>query len=357
MKWILFMGAAITWTCGASALNIQLDYSYDTTNENFFGLNPTAKAAVDAAAADLGSVIVSPLAAITTDKYSGTNGTTIATWDWSLNYSDPRTGAAVTQDTFSFAANTVTFYVGMRPLTGTTLGQGGPGSSGFGISASGSPVENQWVGAVAAADASSDAAMKRGGGPIIGSYSGSLPPFGSTVANYTLNRGSMIGNLSLDNDSDNNGLVDDATTLAAYWQYDHTTAVAPGKNDLYSVALHELMHALGFGSSATWDSLHSGTTWTGSNVLALNGGSGVNMLSVDQSHIVDGYMSPTVSGGTSQEVAMDPSLTVGTRKYLTQMDLAFLRDLGYQTVPEPSTAVLLAVSIGMVGAVRRRQRS
>jgi hypothetical protein len=43
-------------------------------------------------------------------------------------------------------------------------------------------------------------------------------------------------------------------------------------------------------------------------------------------------MSRSIVNGAMQEVAMDPNITTGTRKYLTTLDLAFLRDIGYSTV-------------------------
>ncbi len=43
-------------------------------------------------------------------------------------------------------------------------------------------------------------------------------------------------------------------------------------------------------------------------------------------------MSQRITDGAMQEAAMDPNLTIGTRKYLTTLDLAFLRDLGYSTI-------------------------
>ena len=150
--------------------------------------------------------------------------------------------------------------------------------------------------------------------------------------------------------------TDSAATLANYWHYDRSTAVAAGKNDMYSVALHELMHVIGFGSSFTWDSKRIGSNWTGTNVIALTG-SGINALTVDGAHILDSTMSTRILDGTAQEAVMDPSITAGTRKTLTQLDLAYLRDLGYATVvPEPSVSVLLLIAIGMSSAGRRRRR-
>ena len=65
-------------------------------------------------------------------------------------------------------------------------------------------------------------------------------------------------------------------------------------------------------------------------------------------------MSTTLEGGLSQEVVMDPEITTGTRKYLTELDLAILRDLGYETIPEPSSSLLLLLSLAFPFSRRRR---
>ena len=335
----------------AHALSLQLDYSYDAANGNFFGLNPTAKAAVDAAAADIGNAILPSLGAIPTDTFNGTNGQTNVTIDWKVTFSNPSTGATVTLQTFTRLADDIVIYVGMRPLLGPTLGQGGPGGAGINLSGSGLPA--QWVGAVNNAQSASNAVMPRDGGPIVGSLRGSST-FGTATANYDLKYGAILGNLWLDSDSNNDGTVDSASLLDSYWHYDHTSAVAAGQNDMYSVALHELIHSIGFGSSESWTSLVSGTTWLGAQATQLNGGSGTNLVSPDGAHIASGLMSPRLSDSVMQEAVMDPTLTAGTRKSLTQLDLAFLRDLGYATIPEPSVAAL--ASLGAVLLWRRRRR-
>jgi hypothetical protein len=66
-------------------------------------------------------------------------------------------------------------------------------------------------------------------------------------------------------------------------------------------------------------------------------------------------MSPRVKDGVLQEAVMDPSILTGTRKYLTQMDLAFLRDLNYVTIPEPSTVALCVSGLLCIGRQRRRR--
>ena len=180
---------------------------------------------------------------------------------------------------------------------------------------------------------------------------------GTSTSTYALQYGAIAGSLVFDNDTDNNGATDSLTQLANYWHYDPATPVASGKNDFYSVALHEMIHALGLGTADTWTSLHSGTTWLGGNALALNGGSGLNLVSADGGHIAEGIMSPRLSDGVLQEAVMDPSITSGTRKYLTQMDMAFMRDIGYVTVPEPSAALMISLVLACAGMRRTRTRN
>jgi hypothetical protein len=227
----------------------------------------------------------------------------------------------------------------MRPLAGSTLGQGGP--SGAGIQLNGQGSSAQWNAALDKAEMNSTPGMLRGGGPIIGQLSGSIS-LGTTRGDYLVSFGAAVGSLSLDSDSNNDGLTDSPEFLANYWHYDHTTPVASGKNDFYSIALHEMIHAIGIGGSHTWNQMRSGSTWLGANAIALNGGTGVGLLEPDGSHIVSGKMSPRLFDGVLQEVAMDPSNTTGTRKYLTELDAAFLRDIGFAAVPEPSSGFLLA---------------
>ncbi|MCB1103839.1 MAG: PEP-CTERM sorting domain-containing protein, partial [Cephaloticoccus sp.] len=57
-----------------------------------------------------------------------------------------------------------------------------------------------------------------------------------------------------------------------------------------------------------------------------------------------------------QETAMDPDIAANQRKYLTELDLAGLQDIGYTAVPEPATLALLAGAGALGLAVRRRRR-
>jgi len=334
------LAAAISAAPLASALVLELDYG----NQAFFNGNVTAKAAVDAAAADLSAAITTFLAPLNTDVFTGTApDTSFAEFDFSFGYTNPFTGAAETIATPTSAADTVTIYVGQRFLTGNTLGQGGPGGAGIGIQTS-SFNQTSLATAVADANAQSNAALSRNAGPTIGSLSGSV---GS--ANYDVSYGIHVGNLWFDSDTDNNNVED-----FNGWHLDHTAPVAAGKSDLYSVALHELLHAIGIGSSESWDAMVDGTDWLGANANALNG-TGIGLIDADGGHIAADVQSVTIDTNMMQEVVMDPNLTTGTRKTLTQLDLAFLQDIGYETVaiPEPGTA-LLAAGFGLLTLRRRR---
>lgn len=308
------------------AINISVQYAPGTLF--YSGIDGTAKAAINAAAADVSEAITTSLNAITTDVYTGTNASTTVTFDWSFNYTDPSTGGSATIDVATIAAETVTLFVGTRSLYGSTLGQGGPTGIGLQLGASGFPSESP--AAVNDGAVQSELALTRGGGPVIGTLDRTWNWSGYTE-DYSVDYGISYGSLALDNDSNDNGSPDSAAVLDNYWHWDHTTSVASGKNDLYSVALHEILHAVGLGTSESWNDLTSGTTWNGSEVQAITG-SGANLIDGAGSHIAEDVMSTRISDGSPQEVVMDPTITRGSRKELTTLDLAFLRDIGYETV-------------------------
>ena len=117
---------------------------------------------------------------------------------------------------------------------------------------------------------------------------------------------------------------------------------------------------LGIGTADSWDDEVSGMDWAGSEVAALLG-DGSGTVDDDLVHINEGTTGQVFGigdgavEGATQEVVMDPTILVGTRKYLTAVDMAFLRDIGWQTVPEPSSLVLLGA--GALAVLARRRRS
>jgi hypothetical protein len=308
------------------AINIAIDYSHDT----FFASHPVAMAALEAAAADVSSAITTTLNATVDTNSSTVNGSSV-TFDFRYIYENPTTGAEQIINSAVMPANEFRIFVGVRNLTGITLGTGGPGAAGL-SAGGGSANFADFTTAVNNAAAAGSANMQRGGGATIATLSGALNVPGQGSAPFSIDFGSTVGNLWFDVDSDNNGAADNDVALDAYWHYDHTAPVAAGKNDLYSVAIHEILHSLGVGASKSWTSkVSGGDDWTGAEVIAQIG-SGVNILEADSKHIVGGKVSTRISDGAPQEAVMDPSITTGNRKSLTNLDLAFLRDIGWQTI-------------------------
>ncbi len=297
---------AATWlgsTLAAGAFTVAIDYSHDT-NDYFGAGNPDgaaagaqAKAALEAAATFYNGIINDHFSAITP---SGVNS-------WTIKFPHPSTGLETTISDPHIPADTYVIYAGGRSLSGTTLGKGGYG----GYNASG---YSSWF----------ETLRQRGQG--------------STAEENFVKWG---GAITFDNDT------------PGQWHYDHTTTTGlAGKSDFYSVALHELGHALGLGTSDAWNNDTSGSSFTGPNATAAYGGSNPP---VAPGHWAEGTTS-TVYGDptTTQEAMMDPSITVGTRKLATELDIAAMKDIGWEIVPEPSAITLLSLS-GLVLTLRRKR--
>lgn len=123
-------------------------------------------------------------------------------------------------------------------------------------------------------------------------------------------------------------------------------------NDFYSVAQHELGHLLGFGTAESFDGKIVGTNFVGAN-------SGTVALEpLGLGHWAQGTLS-TINGVGSFEVAMDPSITMGTRKNMTDLDWNGMRDLGWQVsaVPEAAPSTLLLAGLLSLGWLARRRRN
>lgn len=328
--------ACLMATSRAWAIEIELQF----TDTSQFNTNATARAAIQQAATDIGQVITSSLTAVNdySWEHNITSGTqTLETsFDWNFAYTDAALGGTVNL-TELLPADTVRIFVRGQSLSGSTLGNGGSAGIGFssqyGIRTTSGPIgqgtlQNQFVMAIDDHQDSAESEYLRGSGPVISTLAGTASvEFATSTATYTasapyeVSYGPTFGTLAFDTSFSGD--------FTDYWHIDHTTPVAANKNDLYSVAVHEILHALGVGSSETWNSLRNGTTWLGSEANALNGG-GVGLVTTD--HIAPNTMSQSIVDGAAQETAMDPSITQGTRKYLTTLDLAFLRDLGYETI-------------------------
>jgi hypothetical protein len=273
---------------------IVFDYTYDT--EEFFSGDNSGRQTYLEAAGDYIANIISPTAlnAITP---GGSNS-------WEAIFTHPGTDEQVNLENPTYAANVYTIYAGGHELGGSTLGVGGTGGfSSFGVAG--------W----------SDAIRYRG--------------------NSTYSTG-WGGSLSFD--------------TATSWYFDNDiNTVEPfgGMFDFFSVAVHEIVHALGFGTTTSWNSLVSNDTFVGAYATALAGENPA--LADGNGHWAIGTMSTIFGTATAQETAMDPDIAANQRKYITSLDVAGLQDIGYTAVPEPATMALCGGIGALVFVILRRR--
>jgi len=245
-------------------------YTYDTNN--FFNTQ-AKKDLFEKAVNDIVGRLGDTLTAIS----SGSGNS------WTASFPHPGTGSTQQIPNLAVGANELIFYVGGREL-GTTLGMGGPGA----YSASGS----------------SDflANVKTRGEAGVNSDTDFAPWGGAITFDTTTN-----------------------------WHFGETTSgLENDESDFYSVALHELTHALGFGGSDSWEAQIASGKFTGAASVAEYDGSGNVPLNAGRDHWAEG----TEDDG--EEVAMDPTVTVGTRKVMTNLDFAALKDIGWEVLPRVS---------------------
>ncbi len=272
----------------ALALNIHFDYSFDSNN--FFDTQ-AKKDVLENAAAFFETRITDTLSAI----QPGTPNTFTAI------FSDPGTGSNRSVVDLTVPADTLIVYVGGRSLSGNTLGQGGPGGY-----------------SVGGTSAFIDTAITRGQGTTADDVRNPRDGSGNVIEETAVEFAPWGGALTFDTDADANW----------YFDPDVTTDADIVGNDFYSVALHELGHLLGLGTADSWSNQVVNGTFTGSAATAANNGANVP-VQAGGGHWAEGTQSTLPGTTTQQEAAMDPSITTGTRKRFTELDLAGLQDVGW----------------------------
>ena len=290
----------------AQAMQIKLDYSYDSNN--FFGAgNPSgaaagayAKAALEAAASFYSEILNDTLSAVSAPApfvSSASNGT--VNWNWTMHFKNPSNGVNLTLPSQRINANEYRIYVGARSISGNTLGIGGPGGFGWSSVPSGTFAPSE-----------------------ITQIEQITEQFGNTVTT----RGETSGFSSW------GGAVTFDRDAAANWHFNYPAEPTGNKNDFYSVAIHEMAHALGLGASEQWNNWVSNSRFTGPAVVAEYGGPAPLKCSGGCGHWAEGTQSTILGTSIPQEAAMDPTVTNGTRKVLTTLDAAALTDIGWEVV-------------------------
>lgn len=344
-------------------LNITLDYTHDdyfTNPANPYGA--IAVAALEAAAAELSTVLGNNYGAITSDTVSGTSNGTTANLRVNYTYVNPQDkNTTVRRSAAGLRQDEIVIYIGAQTLGNFTFAESSTGVAGIQIGGSGTGAN--WAAAVSAAEAAANQRFGRGGETILSSISSSAP-LGGTTASFDLDFGPAVGSIWF-NDSMGDDIPGQPATRDTwevnnnFWHYDHTTPVGTGKIDLFSVALHEIIHVLGYGTSDNWENFIVGNEWTGPAVTAIIG-EGAIALEDDHFHIRDGLESPGYLDGVVRQTVMNSFPLVGERDQLTVLDLAFLSDMSYNVVvtpvPEPGASLLLSLT-GLLGlSLRRRSR-
>jgi len=297
MRRTLPIALALTLSPALASANINIEFDY-TYSSSFIGA--IQKDILESAASVFESRITDTLGAITSG--GGTQ--------FHPKFFNPSVeNAEVNLTNQSFAQNELRIYVGAYDLGGSTLGEGGPG--GYGATGNQTYFDT----------------LMRG---QTGSPNHDFGPWGGALS-FNSSYGSW------------------------YFDTDTSTTETFSGADVYSVAIHEIAHILGFGTADSWDFHVSANTHDFNGVYT-----GTQDLYVDNAHWAEG-LTRTINGSGSFETAMDPTITLGTRKTMTDLDWKALQDIGWQiapvvAVPEPEAWVFLLAGLGLVSLASVRNR-
>ena len=121
-----------------------------------------------------------------------------------------------------------------------------------------------------------------------------------------------------------------AFDTSTQWFFDATPnpfdIIPAGNVDFLSVAVHELGHVFGIGTSPAFDSFVSDSfLFNGPNAKALNGNNPIPLNS-DLNHVQDKIL----IGGMESKALMEASFSSEVRQLPAALDIALLVDIGYQ---------------------------
>lgn len=259
--------AALLSPPAAGTVSIKLDYSYDQSG--FFNSNDRRlllQAAADLVASKFNDTLTAILPV----------GTDI----WDAKFKNPATGVDVTRRNMTINANELLIFAGARSLGSTEGGNGDRG--GYFVQSS----RQSFI----------DTVQTRGNPGALASPATDVGPWGGSIA-FDTSKQWYFG-------TDPSGLNSQQL-------------------DFLSVAVHEFIHILGFGSTASWDNKVSNGKFNGTNAMATYGAA---VPLNDSDHFANTI---TFDG---QRPTMVPILNSGERLFPTKLDLATLKDAGWQLI-------------------------
>ena len=276
------------------ASGVEIDLRYDFDSSGFF--TSERRAALSAAVAVIQPWLQDNLHPISPDGKDCFTDTQVGNC-FMAQFANPSSGATTSVENLEVKQNELIVYAGARDLGGSTLGVGGAG--GFNVRGD--------LGFL-------NAVTTRGQTGASATPATDIAPWGGTLS---FNE-----------------------TRDWYIDPDPLTEEPFSGDDFFSVALHELIHLLGMSSgAASWNAHVDGVNFTGRASAAENNGNVELRVrddgSVDVAHWREGTDSFVAE--QSQEALMDPTLTVGVRKYPTELDFAALEDVGWMVGRELKT--------------------
>jgi hypothetical protein len=310
----------------ALAINIRVDYSYDNSPAGTFFNTQQKKDALEAAAARFSAIITTSLTSQSLpdnqlDPRIGFFHPTTGEYHEVSPAHGPESDVVRTapggntadeyRKPWTIPQNQWILYAGGRPLPSGVAGEGGTGT--------GTNITTVFQ--------AEDSHLSRGFRAT--SEQDSLPVWG--------------GAITFDSDG------------STAWHFDLNTPAPLAKVDFYSVALHEIGHALGLSASnwRDWNRWTPAAQFTGPVArAAYNADNGTSLSGLNvtgdehwQDGAYDSYIfhngNPnyvgTVGPGVKQDLMMEPTahFTVPIRRFeLTNVDVAALRDIGWSTIPQ-----------------------
>ncbi|RIK81718.1 MAG: hypothetical protein DCC67_07950 [Planctomycetota bacterium] len=264
----------------AAAITLEFDYRFDASG--FFGTAEApsaARRALELAARSF-TAFGDELAAIQPG----------AADHWTAAVTNPSTAQPATVADLAVPHGTVIVFAGTRDLPSATLAEAGPG---YYQNPSGSA-------------AFLDAIVNRGQGASAADFG----PWGGFIAFDT----------------------HQSSGAPRAWHFDVESPPIAGAYDFYTVAVHELAHLLGFGTSTAYWADVTGSQFDGAAARQLYQNP-VPLSGQPPQHFDFGVTSPPFLGVQPQP-SLGRTIPLGQRKLFTPLDYAAMADIGWSVPPE-----------------------